>query len=255
MGYNNQMKVSPLIKYLSFQIYTAMLLAPVISKKSDPEILHKFRVSIRRTRSLIALYMPEQYAFLDVLRQMIQQTNALRELDVLSQEKELTHYPHLQREVIKQRKRVFMEGTSTKRLLHISDILNRLYDDILGTKNDIDAAQLIATAETSYSSNMNCYRTINKKTTENQLHQLRIGFKITRYALEFLTESGLKDEKNKINRCKDRQESLGDVQDTVTQILWIKQICKENHSNECKPCIRSLKARLKELRKNERHRS
>jgi len=249
MGEKNQMKVSPLIKYLSFQIYTAMLLAPMISKKSDPEVLHKFRVSIRRTRSLIALYMPEQYAFIDLLKHIIQQTNALRELDVLSQEKELTNYPHLQQEVRKQRKRVFMKGTSKKRLQNISDILNRLYDDILSIKSDIGTAQLIATAESSYDNNMHSYRAINKKTTENQLHQLRIGFKVTRYALEFLTESGLKDEKRKIDSCKEKQASLGDVQDTVMQIHWIKHICKEFHSKECKPCIRSFKARLKDLRK------
>ena len=209
MSYNDQMKVSPLLKYLSFQLYTAILLSPKISEKSDPEYLHKFRVAIRRSHSLITLYMPEQYAFLDLLKGIVQKSNELRELDVFSKERELLYYPHLQKALQQHRKTLFDETLTLKARLKTNRLLNCVYDDLHANTIGLDSEELISRAQTHYKQCMQSYRDIDKKTTEKQLHRLRLDFKIARYAFEFLTESALKDEKKKLDRCKQKQDQLG----------------------------------------------
>lgn len=242
------MKTSPLIKYLSFQLYTAILLMPRISKKSDPELLHKFRVAIRKTRSLIKLYMPEEYAFSDLLKHIVQETNELRELDVFLLENELSHYPLLQEEIKKYRKTLFEKQFTKKRVKATGKTLDVLYEDIVKTESSLEAERLISKAEASYKHCMQNYRAIDKETTEKQLHQLRIDFKVARYALEFLTESGLKNKKKKINTCKKTQERLGRVQDSANQIVWVKHFCKEHPLKECKRFTNLLKSRLVSLK-------
>ena len=76
------MRPAPLTKYLTYQLYHAIQLALKLSKESDIEHLHQFRVAIRRSRSLLRLYMPEYYALQEILRGIVRQTNILRELDV-----------------------------------------------------------------------------------------------------------------------------------------------------------------------------
>jgi len=252
MSYNDSMKVSPLIKYLCFELYTASLLAPLIYKKNDPDILHRFRVALRQSRSLIILYMPEQYAFSDTLKSILQQSNQLRELDVFLQEEELLGYPNLHYEIKQYRKTVLKKQATQKNIKHICSALNLMYEELLASKMELDRQHLVAKAQASYTLNIKHYRAINKKTTQDQLHHIRIGFKVTRYALEFLTQTGMKNEGKKIQKCKEKQDHLGKVQDIANQILWAKHFCKQHQLKECKMLIKSFKQRLQYLKKSAR---
>ena len=243
------MEVSPLVKYLAYQLYTARQLAPGISKNSDPEDLHKFRVAIRRTRSLLTLYLTECYALSDILKNIVTQTNEMRELDVFLNEISPEEYPRVYRELQDYRDEVF-ERTLTKKW-HSKTVerLDALYNDLFNITVELSAENLIHHSTQHYKRTMQGYRSLKGDETEELLHRLRIKFKIARYASDFLTRSGIKNEKRKIAKCEEAQDHLGAIQDARNQLEWLEHFCNIHPSKECRRLIKTKKKSLKNLKK------
>lgn len=243
------MNTSPLIKYLTYQLYNAVGNARKIDKESDIEYLHAFRVSIRRSRSLIRLCMPEAYAISSILKEIVQKTNELRELDVFLSTLDRVHYPQLTKRIRAFRDRrfetIWSEGFAEETIRS----LNRLYDELLDLEITITDEALIQMTEKFYVKSLRLYHKIPKDASAKKLHGLRIRFKVSRYALEFLNESGLKNEKKRIKECKQIQEHFGDMQDLFNQLQWLENFCHENPMKECKRLIKERKQQLKALKK------
>lgn len=243
------MEIGHLTRYLSYHVYNAVLLLPKISAKSDIELLHQFRVSIRRCRALLKLYVPEYYALQAVLRSVVQHTNTLRELDVFVYSVDSETYPELSRILKQHRNEQYLALLTDTFVTQTSISLLMLYDSLMELNPEIDATHLIERAEEHYQKSLDGYISITKHTSEEVLHELRIHFKITRYALEFLQQSSLHNEQKKIKECKKIQEHLGKVQDAANQLELLKSFCEAYPLDECHRLLKARKRELKNLKK------
>jgi CHAD domain-containing protein len=243
------MKMAPLTKYLTYQLYHALQLLAKITKEGDTEYLHQFRIAIRRSRSLLRLYLPEYYALQEVLRTAVRQTNILRELDVFIESVDPVAYPKLIRVLHHYRNEQFETLLTDHFREQTRHALNKLYDDLTGLNPVIEDERLIAMAEKHYQGCLSDYNALTKKCSEEELHELRIRFKITRYALEFLEQSELHSEKEKIKSCKKIQDHLGAVQDAANQLQFLKSFCKAHTTKECRQLLKDRKTELKHLKK------
>jgi CHAD domain-containing protein len=243
------MKMAPLTKYLTYQLFHAFQLLPKISEESDIEYLHQFRVSIRRSRSLLRLYLPEYYALQEVLRSAVRQTNILRELDVFVASVDPDVYPKLVKLLHDYRNEQFDAVLTDHFREQTRHALNRLYDDLTQLNPAIEDERLIVMAEKHFQGCVADYDALTKKSSEEELHELRIRFKITRYALEFLEQSGLHSEKEKIKSCKKIQDHLGAVQDAANQFRFLKSFCETHATKECRQLLKARKGELKHLKK------
>lgn len=77
------MKILSLHTYLLTKLTNAESLLPKIDSGSDSENLHHYRVSLRRARSVIKVYLKQSDHFEEALKSLLKSTNALREIDVL----------------------------------------------------------------------------------------------------------------------------------------------------------------------------
>jgi CHAD domain-containing protein len=243
------METSPLTKYLFFQIYSAKQLAGDISKEGDPENLHKFRVAIRRSRSLLGLYIPRSYAIGEVLKSLFKTTNELRELDVFLLSVKPEKYPVLHRELQKHRNRRYDKIWTLSYQKKCISVLERLHDDLFGINEHIDAGELEQKAMAQFKNSLDLYLALTPDTADEELHQLRIDFKISRYALEFVNESGIREVKEEITQCKKIQDKLGAVQDAKNQLELLKSFCKKIDSKECEKLLKKRKKGYKRLKK------
>lgn len=242
------MNTSPLIKYLSCQLYSAITQAQLIEIKGDIEHLHGFRVAIRRSRSLLKLYRPDAYAIISVLKEIVQKTNGLRELDVFLLTLDSAKYPKLTENLKGLRDERFEIIWSESFTDETISSLNRLYDELHNMPIDLSDESLVTKAEKFYTKSLRSFKELVKDESADKLHELRIRFKISRYALEFLNESGLYDEKKKIKECKQIQDHFGDIQDMSNQLQLLKYFCDENPIKECKKLIKERKRYLRSLK-------
>lgn len=244
------MNISPLIKYLIYQLYNSILYVRKITQKSDIENLHGFRVSIRRSRSLLKLFMPDAYAIAAVLKEIVQKTNELRELDVFLITVDSKKYPHLTKDIKAFRDNRFETIWTETSKNEIIIALHKLYDELLEMDIDLQKDALIKTAEEFYTESLQFFHDLPANESDEKLHDLRIRFKISRYALEFLNESGLYNERKNIKECKKIQNYLGDIQDTVNQLEWLKHFCEQHPSKECSRLIKERRHNLKTLKQH-----
>ena len=243
------MKMAPLTQYLTYQLYNAIQLSSKLSDESDIEHLHQFRVSIRRSRSLLKLYAPQYYAVQEVMREIVRQTNPLRELDVFIASIDPDAYPKLITLLHAYRKEQFDAIMTDAFRIDAAATLRKLYDAICELNPDIDAATLVETAELHFSTCLDAYRSVTKKSSDEELHKLRIRFKIARYALEFLSHSGLHNELEKIRECKAVQDHLGALQDASNQFELLRGFCETHANQECHILLHERKRELKRLKK------
>lgn len=242
------MKMAPLTQYLTYQLYNAIQLTPKLSDESDIEHLHQFRVSIRRSRSLLKLYMPHCYALQEVMREIVQQTNPLRELDVFIASVDPGAYPKLRRLLNRYRKEQFETIMGATFHSDTVTVLRQLHAAVCDLNPEIETATLIETAEHHFQECLDDYRKVTKKSSDKALHKLRIRFKIARYALEFLSHSGLHNEQVKIKECKAVQDHLGALQDASNQFELLSHFCEVHPIKECRMLLHERQAELKRLK-------
>lgn len=244
------MKTTSLRQYLVFQLATAIQNTSEISGDADIEFLHKFRVAIRRSRSLLKLFHPDAYAFNAVLKEIVQTTNELRELDVFLASLDQITYPTLFNEIEKYRQKRFKAIWSEPFIQTTVKKLYQLHDEIQMLDLPYRKKELIASTEKYYSESLETFHDLRKDTSNEALHELRIKFKISRYALEFLNSCNLRDKHKKIKECKQIQDHLGEIQDAANQLDWLKHFCDEHPCKECNKLIKERKQYLKLLKKH-----
>ncbi|MDD2838708.1 MAG: CHAD domain-containing protein [Sulfuricurvum sp.] len=246
------MKLLPLTRYISYHIYHTILLIPKITLDSDPSNLHQFRVSLRRIRALLKLYPYVSLSFPPILKQFIKRTNPLRELDVLLADISSKNYPNAYRHITELRNDYYGELFDDLRRKEILEVLNEFYDSVIDCNPSTDTQQLIYDALSYYQESTNLYNALTPQTPEKELHALRIRFKISRYALEFLTESSLHDEGEKITQCKMLQDHLGRIQDISNQIEWFQALYRRHPIKEFSKLLKERKKQLKIFKESSR---
>lgn len=243
------MKLSPLTRYLTYQLYHTLHLIFHILSDGESTDIHHFRIAIRRTRSLLHLYPDPKSAFPPLLKEAVKQTNILREIDVLLQSVTSENYPKTYKRLTALRAEHFASVFTEKFKQEVAQTLHTYYDELCKYNRELLPEESIAIAETYFKECEKEYFSLPEKATRKELHRLRIKFKNARYGLEFLNESSLADEEGKINICKTYQNTLGAIQDTYNQIKLLKQIDTYYPSEETKKLIQKRKKKLDGLKK------
>ena len=241
------MKTVVLIKYLIYQLYSARLKLSGVSAASDPEKLHQFRVALRRSRSLLQLYLPNSYAIHDVIKTMFKPTNVLRELDVLLLSLEKNDYPKLYKQLQSYRDRQYKLITTEIYIERNTNILDKLIDELLTINTVHTDKTLIQKALKYYRKTDAAYKALSPNTPPKKLHELRIKFKTARYELELLKENGLSRNDKKIDYAEQKQDELGAIQDAHSQLVLLKTFCKTCKLDECRHLYKTRKKEYKAL--------
>jgi len=241
------MSTDVLVKYLNYQLRTAQSILPTITEKSDPENLHKFRVSLRRSRSLVKLYQLEFYAFQDIIKSIFKPSNTLRELDVLLLSIIPKDYPNLYQKLQhyrdKQYKKILTEAYISRSMM----VLEKLIEALNRTDTIHTERILVKKALEHYKRTEHRYKKLSPGAAPKELHKLRIEFKTARYALDFLHTSGFYRKIDKLTYAKTRQDQLGALQDAHNQLMILKKFCKKCSLNECSDLYKKRHKEYKRL--------
>lgn len=241
------MEISPLIKYITFQLNHASSIALSINESSDIENLHSFRVSIRKSRSLLKLFFKDKKKIEKKLSKIVKKTNSLRELDIFLQSFERLAYPSLFDTILIARKNYFQTLWTDKFIKKSIKTINAICDELLSTHIFYTNDDLIKITHEHYKESKKRFKAIKAQDSDEKLHKIRIHFKRSRYALDFLQKSDLSHENKKIIKCKKAQEYFGNIQDISNQLEWLKNFCM--HSGDEKECLKLMEHRQKELDK------
>jgi len=242
------MELSPLTKYVTYQLYHAIAAVPKIECGGDITPLHQFRVALRRVRALFKLYPDQALPFPEPLKQFLKQTNPLRELDVLILSITEKHYPKAYRVLNSLRNDHYINLITETRKTEILQLLNQLYAEYLVLNPSVESEKLLLSPLDYYEKSLEAYRALKTDTPEKELHAVRIRFKVSRYSLEFLAESSLYHDVEMIRECKEIQDRLGAIQDTANQIIWLKTLLKDHPIKEFKVLLRERKRWLKNFK-------
>lgn len=239
-----------LLKHILYNLLTSKKVLLKINIKSDIEYLHTFRVSVRRTISLLNIFFPHKKTIIKELKKIIKETNNLRELDVFLLTLNNKKYPNIRNKTIKLRdikyKLIFSKQNKIKNLKQINKIVKKLkkIDCVYSNK------KLYKLTIDSYNKSLKKYARLfsnnSEKHTNKILHQFRVKFKESRYALDVL----LVNKRRKINKLKNIQDKLGKIQDIRNQISLLKKILDKRTYKEYKKLLKTKKRKLKKMKKS-----
>jgi CHAD domain-containing protein len=224
----------------------------IFDKDLDTEVLHDFRVAIRRTRSALAQIknvFPARTTnrFKKDFKYVGQLSNALRDLDVylLSQDAYKTMLPHdlrddidpLFRHLHQKRTKAFQQvrrGLKTKKYAKIikdwEAFLNQPPPDSAAVENATLPVVVLA-RQRIYKRYRAIVKTGNKilaNTEDEMLHALRIECKKLRYLMEFFATLFPRKKINVlIGQLKKLQDNLGDFNDLCVQQDYLLDISTE----------------------------
>lgn len=240
------MKHSTLTKYILYCILDTTFSVRHISVKNSVERLHSFRVSLRLIRSLLHLYIDERALFPAPLKTFLKATNFVRELDVLllsfhqksSSQRVIKRLTALRNEHYK----ILFTKESTMQLLQE---LDTFYDLIANLNPTFTNDYLLQTAYEYYEKSLKKYTALTPSASQKELHSLRIRFKISRYASDFLHDSGLHDSDENIEAFKGIQDQLGEIHDLFNQITLLETLQEQNPSIGLKKYVVECKKELK----------
>lgn len=242
------MRTNVVTRYLIDQLNHAAWLLDAAARKKKSDDLHDFRVALRRVRSLIKLYLKASVVFPKELKATVQATNPIRELDVLIESLKKKKYPGTVKRLARMRRKRARRLFTDEFLRETLNSLHCFRDTLSHTHPAIAQDRLRQIVEESYLSCRERYGAINDNTTKKELHSLRVAFKNTRYGLEFLQASGLRDEHAKINECKSFQNTLGAVQDGYNQVSWLKKLLRKHPCAETRKLLKRRKKKVKKLK-------
>lgn len=246
------MQTDTLVIYLTGQLEKAKALLPALAVTDDPEVLHRFRVALRRSRSLLHLYEPEYDAIQEILKTVFKPTNTLRELDVLILSINRSDYPTLYQQLDTYRDAHYKEILTAGYITRSRSVLEQLIDELKNADTLHSDQKLIKKARKFADQTDSAYSNINNGTKPKELHRLRIAYKTIRYSLEFLKESGLDYQKKRLKHARQRQEELGQLQDTHNQLEILHRFCTTCSSDECQHLYKERKRSYKKLVKTVR---
>jgi CHAD domain-containing protein len=217
----------------------------------DTEFLHDYRVSLRKVRSVLSLFK-RVYRLEDTARlkedfaALMQKTNTLRDLDVylLNKEQYFSMVPadtHEGLEVLfnyfagerkKEQKRVSKVVRSKVYLKEISR-LEKLFAEstIIGSGPRAEEDSLAFACRVvlnRYVKVCKIARSINDKTADEVIHELRINCKKLRYLMEFFSPLFPEGQiKALIKSLKLLQDNLGNFNDYSVQQTFLRQVLSE----------------------------
>lgn len=197
--------------------------------KTQVELLHKIRVN---TRKLVALSPPESYSA-QVLKRLIQASNALRDLDVLQNET-LKHLPDKWQKDLKPiyqeltERRLEMDAQFKLLLqMELREEIQGLMDDFehLQKKNSSSAERhklLLSEIEKRLKAQLKILRAVEIE--DKQVHKVRLKIKRLRYQLEhFYTE-----QEEALQLTTYLQDELGVFHDLCQGIKWLNKYLGED---------------------------
>jgi CHAD domain-containing protein len=244
------METRPLHLYLEVQLRHALGLLPAIGPEEDIERLHRYRVALRRCRSLLRTYAPHADAFDAVLGRLLKSTNPLREIDVLVAGIDEERYGKLSRKLERYRTKLYGRRWNAETLRMHLNALHRLLDELDGLDIDTDdPAELTETAMQRYAEAKAAAASLHRHSDPETVHDVRLHYKAARYALEFLDRSGLAKTKKKIAKSKKVLARYGAIQDASDQLAFLKRFCRRHPSKGCKKLSRERKKALKQLKR------
>ncbi|MCW8327837.1 CHAD domain-containing protein [Photobacterium sp. SDRW27] len=262
------------IEFANARRYEAGILQGV-----DPEFLHQYRVCLRRNRAIISLlkdlYPAENKKRLsDLLKQLMQETNLLRDLDVYLM-KSNTFF----RQVSQKHHNglaLFFDDIQLRRKTELKRLCGWLNSDLYRRNcQDIEAhihAIQVNVPPQSASTSCEVYGRqavwkryqkvrvragdINEQSKDTDIHQLRIDCKKLRYLLEYFEPLFKTNEyQRELNTLKHLQNYLGDFNDSsVQQDFLLRYLArKKENSHSYKAVSQLLRITQREHQKSRVH--
>lgn len=242
------MKSTLLPAYLLKLLLNAESLLSKIHSGSDPEYLHKYRVSLRRAHSLSKVYLKKSRDLETALKPLLKSTNELREIDVLVMGVDSKQYPVLISELAQYRNDLYQQlwhdeiGQSHENTLH------RLMAELGRLQTVLSDEALVEIGLNQYQKAMALKKELSHKSPAKKIHQVRIRCKLARYTLEFIQESGLLEVGKQIKKCKKILNHFGEIQDTANQLELLKGFCQTHSSSECQALYKERKKAFNKLK-------
>jgi len=235
--------------YLIEQLETARQQLPLIGPDAEIEALHRFRVALRRFRSVLAAYTKHLHAPDAIAKSMLKVTNPLRETDVFLASIPPDIYPNLHQALTRYREKQYKKQWMPETPGRFSQTIDILVADINVRKLDPGKKRLIGTGEALYEKAKKARQTLRDDSKEKHIHDTRLHYKQARYVLEFLHEAGLIDAKRKIKNAKKHLEHFGAIQDAANQLEWLHRFCEKHPSDECHTLYETRETALNDLKK------
>ncbi|MGR5205941.1 CHAD domain-containing protein [Vibrio alfacsensis] len=234
----------------------------------DPEFNHQYRVALRRTRSLCLLLKetlpPFELSILKPsLKLLMKQTNKLRDLDVfilgkaayyamLPKRKESLHkvFAHIEARQRIEQSRVSLWLQSDgyqKTCVLLSNSLHRAISNDDDTLQNSTLAFSNSKVLSHFTKVIKASKKLSPTSPDDAIHRLRIECKKLRYLLEYFSVF-YPDERHKSNvkHLKSLQDSLGDFNDTSSQLAFFRQQRESNVFG--KEELKTVKTLLKKLK-------
>lgn len=242
------MHSEPLKMYLIEQLTAAKKQVRSISPDADSEYLHRFRVALRRFRSVLDAYTENMYAPDAIVKSLVKVTNSLRETDVFLASINAAKYPRLRKAVAKYRLKQFKRIWNEALVERIDATLHSLIQDFSVLNLTVSKKNLLSKGTDLYETAKAEHRQLTVHSDESLIHETRLSYKQARYVLEFLHSSGLLDAQKRINRVKKTLDHFGAIQDAVNQLEWLHHFCEKHPSKECSALYEERKKMLKSLK-------
>lgn len=227
-----------LSQYLLNEFQYALLHEPGILEDRHPEYLHQYRVSLRRCRSLLAIfavvYPPQAVTKLrQQLKVMMEPSGLLRDLDVFTDpdshpESVSTVLSELLPVVAAKRSRVFQRFSHWLESDDYRHITQQIFTSFIHcaqhpTQTGLKSLSSVANyhLEKQARKLLKSSRRIKPGSTDEEIHKLRIGCKKLRYLNDFCRAVGITSSEQPLieqAQLKHWQNELGKFNDTSSQL-------------------------------------
>ena len=244
-----------------------------ICRDIDTEYVHQYRVALRKARSLVSLFknsLGPTESLRAQLKQLAQQTNTLRDLDVFSPRWQRlpsllpeTLRPGLQKTLKRiQRRRnaqqkqiasVLRSADYTKAIQHLLATLDQLLDPPSPSAGKGIKTSVSKKISRQYERIRREGHAITVDTADEAIHELRIECKKFRYLLELFGELFDQQQlKFLTKKLKQLQDILGRFNDLAVQQDFLNRIGETTHDNTQKISLNALVAVLYQQQRHER---
>lgn len=218
-----------------------------MESKYDVEILHQYRVNLRKLHACSDVYTKEvdkQYAkYLSKnIKYLLKPTSSLRDLDLLLIESKLIECSEntknkLYKVVYSHREKLYKDSISILMTAEYKNSLETLYlatregTYFLNNLEKLDKYKIIKKLETNIYSE---FSEIDENTPLGELHSLRKKFKKFRYAQDIykLCFDNFTDTPNEIKKLKKLQDLFGAIQDSDVRLNFIRDMKNEFSKEE-----------------------
>ncbi|MCQ1060662.1 CHAD domain-containing protein [Photobacterium sp. DNB23_23_1] len=221
-----------------------------IIRDDHEEFIHQYRVALRRSRTLISLLKPlfrrqDKEILKDCLRQLMQHTNLVRDLDVflINMEQyfsllEHQHHKGLTRffdDIQSQRRKALKFLKGWLKSSEYNSTCKQVLTQLENMRNNPTVEGQLESNSTAHSFLWRQFKQIESQchnidanSDDTIIHQLRIDCKKFRYLLEYFTPVlPIKETKLQVAQLKILQDRLGSFNDSSVQLDFFKHYLTE----------------------------